>query len=102
LPDIKIDETNQTIWLEVDVDEGKQFYVSSVQVLGFGDSATQIILQDFLLKPGVIYNSRLVDMFLEMHPLPTDTSLNPRFLTELDEKRGTMALTFDFRTCTSD
>jgi outer membrane protein insertion porin family len=80
--------------LEIDVDEGKQFYVSSIDVVG----ADAQLLNDLALKPGQIYNVRLVESFLRKH-LPEADANNPNIQRRvLNERDGTVALTFDFRT----
>jgi len=80
-------------FLEIVVDEGKQFYVSSIDIVG----ANAQVLNDLALKPGQIYNVRLVELFLRKH-LPgadvNDPNIQHRVLNERD---GTVALTFDFR-----
>jgi hypothetical protein len=53
------------------------------------------------LKPGQVYNLRVVDQFLRKH-LP-DVAVNDPTIQQrlLDERKGTVALTFDFRTRTN-
>jgi len=99
VPDTQFNEERQTISLDVDTDEGKQFYVSSVNVLG----APEHVLKDLLLKPGDIYNKRLVNLFFqEQAPAPpTDASPDSRIHLQLDERAATVAITFDFRHCPS-
>ena len=83
-------------FLEIDEDEGKQFYVSSIDILGVDSQ----VLNDLLLKPGEIYNVRLVNMFLRKH-LPGADVNDPRIQERfLDERNGMVALTFDFRSRT--
>jgi outer membrane translocation and assembly module TamA len=78
--------------LEIDVDEGKQFYVSSIDIVGSDPQ----VLNDLLLTPGHVYNVRLVDSFLRRH-LPGTDVYDPRIQQRLlDERNGTVALTFDF------
>jgi outer membrane protein insertion porin family len=98
-PDIKVDDENKLISVEIDLDEGKQFYVSSVNVLGLDELARQEVLMELLIKRGQIYNSRLWELSLRKY-----SSLFPncdcRYSERrLDEKAGTVALTLDFRPC---
>jgi hypothetical protein len=44
--------------------EGKQFYVSSIDIVGSADPG---LLNDLPLKPGRVYNVRPVDLFLQRH-----------------------------------
>jgi outer membrane protein assembly factor BamA len=75
IPDTRINEENQTISLDVDVDEGKQFYVSSINVVGLDDH----VLKDSLLQPGNIYNERLANLFVEKHATPAADRRLTRF-----------------------
>ena len=93
IPSPTFDDAKKLGVLEVDVDEGKKFYISSIDILG----ADPQVLKDMPLKPGQVYNLRLVDQFLRKH-LPDVAVNDPRIQQRLlDERRGTVALTFDFR-----
>jgi outer membrane protein insertion porin family len=93
VPGTTFDDEKKLGFLEIDVDEGKQFYVSSIDIVG----ADAQVLNDLALLPGQIYNVRLVELFLRKH-LPgadvNDPNIQHRSLNERD---GTVALTFDFR-----
>lgn len=93
VPATTFDDEKRLAFLEMDVDEGKQFYVSSIDIVG----ADARVLNDLVLRPGQIYNVRLVDLFLRKH-LPgadvNDPNIQHRLLNEQD---ATVALTFDFR-----
>ncbi len=104
IPNTGIDDERELIDLDIDVDEGKQFYVSSVNVLGLGEGAPHNTTEDLLLKPGDVYNQRLADLFVENHAslLPTDASPNSGIHLRPDEKSGMVAVTFDFRRCPTD
>jgi outer membrane protein assembly factor BamA len=97
VPETRINEESRTISLDVGVDEGKQFYISSINVLGLNDH----VLEDFLLKPGDIYSERLANLFFEKHATSslTDASFNSRVHLQLNERAATAAITFDFRNC---
>jgi hypothetical protein len=88
------------ISLVIDVDEGKKFIVTSVSTLGVEDG----VLKDSLLKPGKVYDQRLVDLFRQEHmpPPPNDASPDSRVHLRLDERAATVAVTFDFRPCPSE
>jgi outer membrane protein insertion porin family len=95
IPNTTISEDAQTISLDIDVDEGKQFFIRSIDIVG----AEAQLLKDLALVPGQVYNQRLVDLFLQKH-LPGVDIDNPRLQHRLlDERSGTVALTFDFRRC---
>jgi outer membrane protein insertion porin family len=97
IPNTQINEENQTISLEVEVDEGRQFSVSNMRILGRDDQ----VLHDSLLQPGDIYNQRLVNLFFQKHAPPSVSHITPdsRVDLKLDERAATVAITFDFRDC---
>jgi outer membrane translocation and assembly module TamA len=98
IPNTTINESAQTISLDIDVDEGKQFTVRSIDIEG----ADAQVLKDLALVRGQIYNEHLIDLFLQKDfPKvdPDDPKIQHR---TLDERNGTVALTFDFRQCRSE
>lgn len=98
VPDATINDDDHTISLDVVTDEGKQFYIRSIDIVG----ADPQVLTDLALTPGQIYNVRLVELFLRKY-LPgadvDDPNIQHRLL---DERNGTVALTFDFRSCPAE
>ncbi len=97
VPETRFNEERQTISLNIDMDEGKQFYVSSISLLGLDDH----LLEDSPLQPGNIYNQRLARLFMQEHAPSSlaDTSPDSRIHLQLDERAGTLAITFDFHDC---
>jgi outer membrane protein assembly factor BamA len=93
VPDIRFDDANKLGLLEIDLDEGKQFYVASINVVG----ADPKVLSDLPLAPGDIYDARLIDLFLQKHLAGASVD-GQRIHRQLDEQNGTVALTFDFNT----
>lgn len=96
VPDTRINEENETISLDVDLDEGKRFSVSTINAVGLDEQSSLDAVKQFLLRPGDIYNQRLVD--LSTKRLSTAQSAT---ITELhrDEAAGTVAITVRFRHC---
>jgi Surface antigen variable number repeat len=94
VPATTFDDEKRLAFLAIDVDEGKQFLVSSIGIVG----ADAEVLNDLALKPGQIYNARLVELFLRKHVPVADVNPNVQRRV-LDERNGTVALTFDFRNC---
>lgn len=93
IPSPTFDDARKLGFLEVDVYEGKRFYISSINIV----VADSQVLEDLPLKSGQLYNLRLVDQFLRKY-LPNVDVNNPRVQQcFLDERRGTVALTFDLR-----
>jgi len=104
IPNTHLDEARMLIGLDIDIDEGKQFLVRSVNVLGLDENVSRDTQKDLLVKPGDIYNRRLASMFVRDHIslMPTDTSPESRIHLNPDEKTGTVVVTFDFRFCPTE
>ena len=106
VPDATFDNVNSLISLRIDMDEGKQFYVESVTVLGLSESDRQKLMRSSLLRRGQIYNGRLWELTILNNAalFPDCDCHEPISRTDrrLDEKLGTVALTLDFRPCPSN
>jgi outer membrane protein assembly factor BamA len=104
VPDAKTNDVTRLIYLRIDLDEGKQFYVSSVNIVGVDESARQALLKDFLLKSGNVFNSRFMDLFWKSHPslLPDQTSPSSETNLRLDERMATVAIALNLRGCPVD
>jgi outer membrane protein assembly factor BamA len=103
VPDTQVDDENKAISLDIDFDEGKQFIVGSIHVLGLDEPARQELLNRLPIKPGQIYNSRLWEAALleNASVLPECDCLNHEQLRE-DAKSGVVTLTLDFRPCSAN
>ena len=60
VPDTKFDDEKKTVNLEIDVDEGKQFYVRRIEFQGNTTTRDKVIRREMALEEGQIYNSRLL------------------------------------------
>ncbi len=60
----RVDEAKHLIYLNVDIDEGKQFYVSRIEFTGNTLTRDRVIRREMLIQEGQVYNSRLVDLSL--------------------------------------
>jgi len=58
----QIDEAKKTITLNIDIDEGKPFYVSRIEFTGNTITRDKVIRRELLLEEGQVYNSRLWDL----------------------------------------
>jgi outer membrane protein assembly factor BamA len=101
VPNTRFDDGRKLIYLDIDMDEGKQFYVGSINILDLDKTARAQMLQDFLLKPGQIYNQRLVELSMKHGPALPSCECGDRPALRLDEKTAIVNLTFDFRSCLS-
>ena len=98
VPDTKFDDVKKTVNLEIDVDEGKQFYVRRIEFQGNTTTRDKVIRREIALEEGQIYNSHYWELsLLRLNQLGYFEQLKPddQNTTErhLDEKAGTVDLT---------
>ncbi len=58
----RIDEAKKLIYLDIDIDEGKAFYVSRIEFTGNTITRDKVIRRELLLEEGQVYNSRLWEL----------------------------------------
>jgi outer membrane protein insertion porin family len=63
-PEPRVDEAKKLVYLDVDIDEGKQFYVSRIEFTGNTITRDKVIRRELMVEEGQAYNSRLVDLSL--------------------------------------
>ncbi len=98
VPDTKFDDEKKLVYLIIDVDEGKQFYVRRIEFQGNTTTRDKVIRREIALEEGQIYNSRYWELsLLRLNQLgyfdqlkPDDPNTTER---HLDEKNGTVDLT---------
>ncbi len=98
VPDTKFDDAKKTVDLNIDVDEGKQFYVRRIEFQGNTTTRDKVIRREIALEEGQVYNSRLWELsLLRLNQLgyfeqlkPDDPNTTER---HLDEKQATVDLT---------
>ncbi len=64
VPDTTIDEQKKLINIEVDIDEGAQFYVRRIEFKGNTTTRDKVIRRELVLEEGNVYNSRLWELSL--------------------------------------
>ncbi len=98
VPDAKLDDDNRLASLDIDVDEGKQFHMGAVNILGLDESTRKELLDTFPMKRGQIYDNKLFESFLVNH-----ASMFPEgghgYSLKQNAKAGTVTASFDFRPC---
>jgi outer membrane protein insertion porin family len=104
VPDTRFSEEHQTISLGIDLDEGKRFLVSRIDIIGLDESGFKNVLKEIFVTPGDLYNQRLVDLFLQHSAslLPPEAAPEPRFNPQLNKSAATVAIRYDFRRCPVD
>ena len=97
VPDTKFDDEKKLIFLDIDVDEGKQFYVRRIEFQGNTTTRDKVIRREIALEEGQVYNSRLWEFsLLRLNQLgyfeqlkPDDPNTTDK---KLDEKDGLVDL----------
>jgi surface antigen-like variable number repeat protein len=99
VPNTEFDDAGGIANLNIDVDEGKQFRLRSVSVLGLDADTEERVLSEIDLKSGDIFDSAIWERSLqkirELVRIPTLTVADLR----LDEENGGVNAVLDFRPC---
>lgn len=99
VPNTTFDDEEKLVFLEIDIDEGKQFYLTRVDILGLAGPSRQEVLRD--MRVGQIYNQRLFELSLKNHAsVLRFVHDDPWHVAKrIDEKMGTVAITLDAHPC---
>ena len=60
----RFDEAKHLIYLDIDIDEGKPFYISRIEFQGNTITRDKVIRRELLVDEGSIYDSSRVDLSL--------------------------------------
>ncbi len=98
IPNTTFDEDKRLVFLDIDVDEGKQFNVRRIEFSGNTTTRDKVIRREIALEEGQVYNQRLWELsLLRLNQLgyfeqlkPDDPNVTDR---HLDEAAGTVDLT---------
>jgi outer membrane protein insertion porin family len=98
IPDTRFDDEKKLIYLDVDVDEGKQFFVRRIEFQGNTTTRDKVIRRELALEEGGLYNSHRWEMsLLRLNQLGYFDQLKPddpdTTIRTLDEKDGLVDLT---------
>jgi outer membrane protein insertion porin family len=102
IPDTRFDEAKKQVFLDIDLDEGKQFSVRRIEFSGNTTTRDKVIRREIILEEGQVYNQQLWEISLQrLNQLgyfeqlkPDDPNVTER---HLDEKNGTVDLTLKVR-----
>jgi outer membrane protein insertion porin family len=100
VPSFDVDDQNKLITLNIDVDEGKPFFVRRIEFQGNTTTRDRVIRRELLVQEGQVFNTRLWDLsVLRLNQLNYFETLKPEEDTErkLNEKDGTVDLTVKVR-----
>jgi outer membrane protein insertion porin family len=97
-PDTDIDDEKRIINLEIQLDQGKQFYVRRIEFQGNTTTRDKVIRREMILEEGQVYDSRRWEIsLLRLNQLgyfeqlkPDDSNITDK---RLDEKNGLVDLT---------
>ncbi len=64
VPTPRIDEAKKLVYLDIDIDEGKPFYVSRIEFTGNTITRDRVIRRELMLEEGQVYNSHLWELSL--------------------------------------
>jgi outer membrane protein insertion porin family len=102
LTNTSFDEEKHLANLEIEIDEGKQFYVRRIEFVGNTTTRDKVIRRELALEEGGVYNSQLWEYSLmRLNQLSYFEQLKPDDPTvtdkKLDEKNGSVDLTLHVR-----
>ena len=92
--------THQLISVAVELEEGTQFRVGSVEGLGLDREISDRALK-MKLKPGDVFNPRFLEDFYKDNKSLWPADVSPKENTQIkqDSRDGTVDIVFDFRLC---
>lgn len=96
VPDTQIDDDKKLIRLEIDLDEGKPFYIRRIEFVGNQTTRDKVIRRELAVEEGGIFNGRAWEFsILRLNQLGYFEQLKPEEDSErrLNEKEGTVDLT---------
>ena len=98
IPETRFEDEKKLIFLDIDVDEGKQFYVRRIEFQGNTTTRDKVIRREIALEEGNIYDSHLWELsLLRLNQLGYFDQLKPEdpniTVRQLDEKNGLVDLT---------
>jgi outer membrane protein insertion porin family len=64
-PKPRFDEAKKLVYWDIDIEQGKQFYVSRIEFSGNTVTRDKVIRRELLLEEGQIYNSKLWDLSIQ-------------------------------------
>jgi len=102
VPDTVFDDERKLVLLGIDIDEGRQFYLRSFNIVGLDISTTQQLVQEVPINQ--IYNPETFHMFLEQHldVLKFHPDEPGHILRGFDERTGAIGITLWVGPCPAE
>ena len=86
VPETKIDEQHRLVSLNIDIDEGKQFYVRRIEFQGNTTTRDKVIRRELAIEEGNLYNSQLWELsLLRLNQLSYFEPLKPEQASEIKQ-----------------
>ncbi len=86
VPDTQFDDEKKLISLNIDLDEGKQFYVRRIEFKGNTTTRDKVIRRELALEEGQLYNSKLWELsILRLNQLGYFDALKPEQDSEVKQ-----------------
>jgi hypothetical protein len=97
IPNTKFDETNATIRLDIDVDEGKVFRWGELRIVGLESPKAQKLIDGWQDLRGKTYSAETLREFCDRF-FPAARDIDPAKYTRrvLSEKTGTVDISIEF------
>jgi outer membrane protein insertion porin family len=77
VPEMRFEEDKKLVYIDLDLDEGKQFYVRRIEFSGNTTTRDKVIRREILLEEGQVYNQQLWEISLTI-PAPPSGILTKR------------------------
>jgi hypothetical protein len=100
IPNTKFEDEKKLISVDIDIDEGKRFFVSSVDVLGLEEPARQELLKNLPLRRGQVWSSTSGPSLQKYDSVLPHCDCREAFF--MDQRTGGVTVTLDFRPCPTD
>ena len=97
VPNTNFEDEKKLISLDIDIDEGKRFLVTNVNILGLDEHARQELLKGLSIKRGQVWattSGPSLQKYDSMLP-----HCDCREEIRMDERNGAVTVTLDFRPC---
>ncbi len=97
IPNTEFDEKDSAIALDIDVDEGEQFRMGRLEVVGSDPETTSKLVQAWEWKTGNIFSSDQIVAFIQkVWALGLDLPVSADSYRKLDERNGMVDVVLDF------
>lgn len=95
VPSFEIDEVSNRISVLLDLDQGKQFRIGKVQILGADPETAQALITSSGLKSGSVFDPSHLEHLKGLKDFKPENDIR----RVIDEQRGTVDLIVDLRKC---